>query len=539
MSRNRKVSRRDFARASMAAGAAAMALPSTLLAAKEPAAPASTTKEAGAAAARRMVSMPPEIAYGGMSAVGRDLTMLSAEAVANQTAPNPTGEWRDGMTMAAKYYVDEEHYLNDEQFVGEHFWQMADHESRIPNPGDYFLFQYGRAESVIVLRDKGGEVRGFHNVCRHRGSRLCIHEEELPSLARKDGKPEDPKLSVVQLGSSGNSPVFRCPYHAWTYDLSGKLIHFPPGMPTGFDPSQHGMHPAHVRTVGGFIYVNFARREPPDFDSFVAAFKTVCDEYGTKDLKVVARASAPTRGNWKLVLENFRECYHCLPSHTKSYSSVHGLYSGGSSAGATITAQQREQIDAELARHGHARDRQAPSPEPNRPQSRDQLVQPPSQGMGMGGGNRGSHLKVGFASGTLDGKPVGPLLPGRKEWTHSTRAATTGFSTGYIQVYDDHVACVRFTPRGVDLTDAELFWLVAPNTNIKPADIERMKALWFNTYREDRWIVENNHHGIRSGRYNFNGPQPYAAGEGGPSGLVKWYLREVASRMERPTNTAG
>ena len=97
-----------------------------------------------------------------------------------------------------------------------------------------------------------------------------MHDELLPSEARADCKPEDPVLSVVQVGKSGNTPVFRCPYHAWTYDLSGALVSYPPGMPRDFDPAQHGLHPAHVRTVEGFIYVSFAQDEPPEFDPFVA-----------------------------------------------------------------------------------------------------------------------------------------------------------------------------------------------------------------------------------------------------------------------------
>ena len=140
-------------------------------------------------------------------------------------------------------------------------------------------------------------------------------------------------------------------------------------------------------------------------------------------------------------------------------------------------------------------------------------------------------MKVGFVTGSLDGKPVAPLLPTRSEWTHTARQVTTGFSTGYLQAYDDHVAVVRFTPRAVDLTDAEIFYLVHPDATEDEVDVDRMVALWANTYREDRWIAENNHHGIKSSRYAFRGGQPYAASETGPRGLVKWYMRDVASSM--------
>ena len=125
----------------------------------------------------------------------------------------------------------------------------------------------------------------------------------------------------------------------------------------------------------------------------------------------------------------------------------------------------------------------------------------------------GGHLQLGFATGSLDGKPVAPLLPTRKEWTHTSRAVTPGFSTSYLQLYDDHVACARFTPRGVMSTDVEIFWMVNPDAKEKDYDVERMTALWDQTYREDRWIVENNHLGILSGHIP---PDTMRSGKAGP-----------------------
>ena len=523
MKMSKKLTRRDFARSSVAAGAAAVALPSALLG-KEMAAGKTAAAKGAAAARRRVTSLPPEVAYGGLSMGGGN----ELAAMSPQTATYPGG-WQEGTTIPGEYYIDEKHYLNDERFIAEHFWLMVDHESRIPNPGDYFLFQFGLGDSVIILRDQAGAVQAYHNVCRHRGSRLCIHDELLPSEARADGKPEDPVLSVVQQGATGNTPVFRCPYHAWTYDLSGKLVHYPPGMPNEFNPAEHGLHPAHLQLVEGFIYVSLAREEPPEFDPFVATWRAVAEQYGMAQLKVIARRSLPTKANWKLVLENFRECYHCSPSHSKSYRAVHWAFDSQNPNGVPITAEQRAGIEADLARHGHpVQPRRTTGQRPSR--RRDLLVPPVAEaaGMGMGGG---SHLRLGFLTGSLDGNAVAPLLPTRPEWTHTSRSVTTGFSTGYLQAYDDHVAVVRFTPRAVDLTDAEIFYLVHPDATERDVDVDRMIALWANTYREDRWIAENNHHGIRSSRYSFRGGQPYAASETGPRGVAKWYMRDVVPSM--------
>jgi Rieske 2Fe-2S family protein len=98
-----------------------------------------------------------------------------------------------------------------------------------------------------------------------------------------------------------------------------------------------------------------------------------------------------------------------------------------------------------------------------------------------------------------------------------------------MMAYDDHVAVVRFTPRDIAATDAEIFWLVHPDAKEgKDFDAKRLQTLWGNTYREDRWICENQQFGIASRRYNFRGGQPYAAQEGGPASFIQWYMREVA-----------
>src|SRR5262245_14416403 len=169
---SKKVSRRVLFRSSVTAGAAAVVAPGALLP-QEAAAHASTAAQGAALARRRLASMPPEVGYGGVSVGGPPL----AESQAAQPKTYPGG-WREGTTIPAEYYLDEKHYVNDEKFIAEHFWLMADHESRIPKPGDYFVFEYGRGDSVIVVRDQAGAVKAYHNVCRHRGSRVCQHAQD-------------------------------------------------------------------------------------------------------------------------------------------------------------------------------------------------------------------------------------------------------------------------------------------------------------------------------------------------------------------------
>jgi phenylpropionate dioxygenase-like ring-hydroxylating dioxygenase large terminal subunit len=507
-----KVSRRDFARTSVAAGAAAaaVALPESLFGATATTktAETSTARAAGVAAAKRVVLPPQGLAYGG-DAASALTEFRDAVAFANTTAsggqnqpPPATGRGRD-RTIPGEYYVDEKHFAHDERFIGEHLWLMADHVNRIPTPGDYFVFEYGRGESVIIVRDKAGDVKGYHNVCRHRGSRLARHHDE-PA-------PKDARLSVKQSGAEGNTPVFRCPYHAWTYDIDGTLISAPSGMPADFEMAQHGLHPVHVRTTEGFIFVNFAQGEAPEFESVVKNFAAVGKEYGTADLKIVARVSAPTRANWKLVLENFQECYHCGPAH-RPLVTAHPFWDG------LKTEDQRARLAQQLDKFIPPRAAGAEGAS---------VMGPPGSGVG------GQILGVGILTGTLDGKPAAPLLPTRKEWTHRHRGVGATWSTGALLCYDDHVMAVRFTPRSVKLTDAELLWLVRGDAKSKDYSVERLKALWEITYLEDRWLAENNHQGIESMGYRQG---PYAAVETGPRRFVDWYMTEVVASGPRPTS---
>ena len=574
----KRFSRRDFARASAASAAAAVALPKVLLG-ETPA--AGTAVEASAAAkgaevAKEMVRRgrfappPPNVSYGGdVSGFGADfretIAMAHAPAYAQQggsgaapaqqaqapaiIAPAPVivKGWREGTTIPPEYYIDEKQYVADERFLAKNLWFLADHEARIPKAGDYFVFPFGRGDSAIVVRDRNGNVKAFHNVCRHRGSRLCRHDD--------NPAPNDARLSVKQLGMNGNTPVFRCPYHAWTYDLEGKLISAPNGMPPTFNQAEWGLRPCHVRTTEGFIFLNFARGEAPDFDTAVRGFTNVAREYGTKDLKIAARIAAPTKANWKLVLENFQECYHCGPAH-RNLVTTHPGWDG------VMPAEQRTRLTEQLKTYIDAQrqEQQRPQGQSSQVQQIQQQIQQlqqqlqqvqqvgqgsgaagMAQGAGMGqqqggGGFGGNILGVNMVSGTLDGSIAAPLLPARKDWTHRSRAVSTGWSTGYLQCYDDHVAVARFTPRGVKSTDAELFWLVNPTAkegeDYKP---DKIAALWDITYREDRWITENNHQGIESGFYTSG---PYAAVEGGPSRFIRWYMTEVIAFAESHTDGA-
>jgi Rieske 2Fe-2S family protein len=418
----------------------------------------------------------------------------AAESARKTAASGGSNEWREGTTIPAEYYLDAEIYNTDERHIAENLWLLADHVSRIPEPGDFFVFKYGIGDSAIVVRNESGDINAFHNVCRHRGSRLCRHDE--------DRRIDDDRLSVRQLQESGNAQVFRCPYHAWLYDLDGNLIDAY-DTHDDFDMAENGLIACHMRVEEGHIFLNFSReKEPPSFDSVAnSGLKDFGVRYSLADLKVGARQTYPIYANWKLAIENFLECYHCGASHKNLVTTHNWDY--------TLTASQKRR---RLAQMTAWLGREAGEPQ------------------GIAGGYDGGtafsgELNPNFLTGSLDGKPLAPFLPGITEWSHNTDIVTTDWSTGYWQAYDDHVAVARFTPRGPELTDCEIFWLVHPDAVPgKDFDPEAVMALWDITIKEDIWIVENNHVGVKSGGYSAG---RYSKDENGPMGFIKWYMDEV------------
>jgi len=420
-------------------------------------------------------------------------SVLRAEAQSGDEAPaaaNSSGsnvvrpeDWREGLTIPAEYYLEMEHYKEDERYIAENFWLMADNAKRIPEPGDFFVFRFGLRQSVIIVRGEDQEIRAFHNVCRHRGSRLCMHDD--------DPRPKsDARLSVKQLGESGNTQSFRCPYHAWLYDLDGSLIDAY-NMDDDFDLAGNGLVPCHMRVEEGHIFLNFSQAaEPPPFGRLSAGgeYFEFAEKYGIADLKIAARQAYPIQGNWKLAIENFLECYHCGPAH-KSLVTTHDW-------DYTLTPSQKKRRQSRISAW-HDRE------------------------MNEGSGQ----LNPGHESGSLDGKKLAPLLPNLKEWGRITDRVDTYWSTGYWRAYDDYVVVARFTPRGPVSTDAEIFWLVHPDAvEGKDYDPDDLMALWDITIREDAWLVENNHVGVESGGYRAG---HYAPSEGWPKNFVAWYMNEV------------
>jgi glycine betaine catabolism A len=215
-----------------------------------------------------------------------------AEASHGATAPAgvPTRSSGSNRTPDGRIYWDPEVLRTEfDQFFYRN-WLCAGREEQIPDRGDFFTRRVGR-ESVLFVRGPDGAVRGFYNLCRHRGTRVVLAAE----------------------GKGAHS--FICPYHAWSYDLNGRLIgalHMK-GQ-EDFDRKEYGLHPIRVETWGGFLWANL-EPEGPDLRASLGPFFARFERFPLADLRLGARKEYEVEANWKILVENFSECYHCAPVH--------------------------------------------------------------------------------------------------------------------------------------------------------------------------------------------------------------------------------
>jgi Rieske 2Fe-2S family protein len=201
-------------------------------------------------------------------------------------------------TLPARYYVDPAQFRRELERIHFDMWLYAGRSERIAKPGDYFLVEIGDA-SVVVVRGDDGAINAFHNVCRHRGTRLCG-------------------------GAEGTIPGrIRCPYHAWTYSLDGTLAHAPHmEKVAGFALADHPLVRVHVASWAGHVFINLAA-QPMPFAEHLGGIDTRFANWKMERMRSVERRSYTLHANWKLVIQNYHECLHCPLAHPQLHRQSH------------------------------------------------------------------------------------------------------------------------------------------------------------------------------------------------------------------------
>ena len=395
-----------------------------------------------------------------------------------------------GHTLDQMFYTDPAIFEHDMQRVVFEQWLVIDHESRIANRGDYFVVDIA-GDEIIIVREDDNKINGFYNTCRHRGSKVCLSKE-------------------------GNKNSFVCPYHAWTYNLDGSL-RVARLMNAEFDKNEHGLHKCHINVYEGIIFVCLSDGPPPNFDEQVSRMQPFMDLHGLDHAKVAHRHSWRLQCNWKLVIENFIECYHCLPLHPE-LSSVHSKdkYKAFGSGAASAMPEAMAKFESEL----EAWRKQAKS----FGYTTDMWGDDENSRSLQGAQRLPINFKADTLSETRDGKLASTLM-GKFSSCDGGTTAVSFNPLSTLLMPNDYAMIFRFTPISAEVSDVEVIWLVDKNAQEGvDYDLENLIWLWYETTVQDGDITENNQIGVRSRRYK---PGPYSQHEAANTTFLKWYLRLI------------
>ncbi|MDN3523358.1 aromatic ring-hydroxylating oxygenase subunit alpha [Halomonas ramblicola] len=389
---------------------------------------------------------------------------------------------RRTFSLPQPFYNDPRLFALDMQEIFEKEWLFAGMSCEIPAKGNYLTLEIGD-NPIILVRGNDGSVHGFHNVCRHRGSRLCVSE----------------KGKVAKLV---------CPYHQWTYELDGRLLFAGTDMGAGFDLGAYGLKPIQVRTAGGFLFISLAE-QPPAIDDLLATLEHYLEPYDMANTKVAVESSIVEQANWKLVIENNRECYHCNGAHPELLGSLQEFDDTddprATPAYKALVEKKQADWDAQrvpwqLQRFG----------------KRNRLTRTP--------------LLDGVVSMTLDGQPACQKLMGRIESPDLGSLRILHLPNSWNHFMGDHAVVFRVLPLGPQETLVTTKWLVHKDA-VEGVDYhtETMRRVWDATNDQDRRLAEENQRGINSRAYE---PGPYSETyEFGVIDFLDWYGERMLENL--------
>lgn len=391
-------------------------------------------------------------------------------------------ERRSGFSLQQPFYTDEEFFKVDLNLIWYRDWLFAGHDCELPKPGNFFTMQIGKYH-VVVVRDREGRIRAFHNSCRHRGSRICS-------------------------AAKGTSARLVCPYHQWTYDLDGSLI-FARDMAADFNAADYSLKPVACESVGGYLFICLAD-EPMPFDQFRDLMGPYFQPHSLTDAKVAFESTIIEKGNWKLVWENNRECYHCAGNHPELCRTFPEAPS--------VTGVHAAESDPEMVKHWQSCEGIGlPSRFRIDPQGQFRTVRVP--------------LLRDAVSYTMTGRPaVNRKLCQDISQERIGSLLLFHYPTTWNHVLTDHAVSFRVLPISATETAVTTKWLVHRDA-VEGGDykLDELTHVWTETNDQDRRIVEENALGVSSPAYE---PGPYSMlHEGGVAQFVDWYASFLESRL--------
>jgi Rieske 2Fe-2S family protein len=389
---------------------------------------------------------------------------------------------RQGFSLEQPFYTDPDYFKLDMELIWYRDWLFVGHDCELPKPGNYFTLQIGDYP-VVVVRDQTGKIRAMHNSCRHRGSRVC---------------PSD----------KGTAAKLVCPYHQWTYELDGRLL-FARDMAQGFDKTDFSLKPVACESVGGYIFICLAD-EPADFAPMRATMEPYLAPHNLVDAKVAHETTIIEKGNWKLVWENNRECYHCAANHPELCKTF--------PEAPTVTGVQGAESDPEMLAHwAKCEAAGLPSKFLIDPAGQFRATRAPLLRDAVSFTRSGKRAVKKNLSDDVTAEGIGSLL-------------IYHYPTTWNHVLGDHAVTFRVLPVSATETAVTTKWLVHKDAvEGVDYDLDELTHVWTMTNAEDRRIVEENAFGIHSPAYQ---PGPYSeVHEGGVMQFVNWYADFIGPRL--------
>jgi Rieske 2Fe-2S family protein len=352
-------------------------------------------------------------------------------------------------SMPQKYFVSPEVFATEQENIFSKNWLLVGHQRQIANAGDFFVAIVA-GESIIVTRDQGSVTRAFFNVCRHRGSRL---KEE----------------------ACGHSSAIQCPYHAWTYGLDGRLIGAPhmDEVP-GFEKADYPLHSVNLGVWEGFVFANLKERPTP-LKEWFAPLDRKFSHWNMSILRPAKRIEYDVRANWKLMFENYSECYHCPGVHPQLQK---------------VTPYDSAENDLR-------------------------------EGPFLGG-----FMKINPGKSlTMSGKACAAFVGKIENLQHVFYYSI--FPNMLLSLHPEYVMVHQLWPQSPDRTLIICDWLFHPNAfDRKDFNPEDAIEFWDMTNKQDWHVCELSQQGISSRAYV---PGPFSSRESIPAAWDEYYLRQMAA----------
>lgn len=396
-------------------------------------------------------------------------------------------ERRPGVSLDRPFYTDPDFFELDLELIWRRDWLFVGHDCELPKAGSFLTVQVGRYP-VVVVRDREGRIRAFHNSCRHRGSRICTADK-------------------------GHSARLVCPYHQWTYALDGRLL-AARQMGPDFDITQFRLKPVACESVAGYVFICLAD-DPMDFAPFRALMEPYFAPHRLTEAKIAHESTIIEKGNWKLVWENNRECYHCAANHPELCRTF--------PEAPTFTGVDGAESNPDMLEHW-AKCEAAGLPSRFR-------IDPAGQYRAT----RAPLLRDAVAY-TLTGKPA--VRQSLSDGVLANRIGTLmlyHYPSTWNHVLGDHAVTFRLLPVSATETALTTKWLVRKDAvEGVDYDLAELTHVWAETNDQDRQVVEENARGIQSPAYE---PGPYSEHhESGVIQFVNWYASFMEPRLAEGNN---